>query len=263
MTEAEWRECKTPHRMIRFLELGRKTTCRKLRLFGVACCRRMWRFLSDERIRQVVEAAEGYADGLIDAARLRAAHRRSATLCKKLEIIPGDRAACVLTNAAIAADWVSVSDARFLTRDEINRITPGGYHAGAAGYTAGAAADAVFYATYEGVDALEQVRQRNVMGLSTPADLIWAGEEEIQGNLLRCVVGNPFRSVSFDPAWRTTTVLHLAQSIYDDRAFDQLPILADALEETECTSRDILTHCRGPGPHVRGCWVVDLFLGKQ
>jgi hypothetical protein len=262
MTEAEWLECKSPDPMIRFLELGRKTTCRKLRLFGVACCRRMWRFLNDERIRQVVEAAEGYADGLIDDSRLRAAHRQSSRLGEKLEIIPGDRAACVLTNAAIAADWVSVSDAWFHTRDDINRITPGDYHAKAAGYTAGAAADAVFHATYEGVDALEQVRQRSVMGLSTAASKIWAGEEEIQTNLLRCVVGNIFRPVPLDPAWRTPAVLHLAQSIYDDRAFDQLPILADALEEAGCSSREVLDHCRGPGPHVRGCWVVDLVLGK-
>ena len=124
MTEAEWLECKAPDPMIRFLELGRKTTCRKLRLFGVACCRRMGRFLSDERIQKVVEAAEGYADGLIDATRLRTAHRRSSTLCKKLEIIPGDRAACVLSNAAIAADWVSVSDAWFRTDGPIKSSNP-------------------------------------------------------------------------------------------------------------------------------------------
>jgi hypothetical protein len=55
----------------------------------------------------------------------------------------------------------------------------------------------------------------------------------------------------------------LAQAIYDDRAFDRLPILADALEEAGCDTADILAHCRGPGPHVRGCWVVDLILGKQ
>jgi len=60
----------------------------------------------------------------------------------------------------------------------------------------------------------------------------------------------------------TPAVLHLAQAIYDDRAFDQLPILADALQEAGCTSREVLDHCRSPGPHVRGCWVVDLILGK-
>ncbi len=55
----------------------------------------------------------------------------------------------------------------------------------------------------------------------------------------------------------------LARSIYDDRAFDRLPVLADALEDAGCTDAAILDHCRGPGPHVRGCWVVDLILGKS
>jgi hypothetical protein len=66
-----------------------------------------------------------------------------------------------------------------------------------------------------------------------------------------------------DPAWLTAKVVALAQAIYDDRAFDRLPILADALEDAGCTNQDILAHCRQPGEHVRGCWVVDLLLGKS
>jgi len=65
------------------------------------------------------------------------------------------------------------------------------------------------------------------------------------------------------PAWLTSTVTSLAQSIYQERAFDRLPILADALEDSGCTNPDILNHCRQPGEHVRGCWVVDLLLGKE
>lgn len=63
-------------------------------------------------------------------------------------------------------------------------------------------------------------------------------------------------------AWNGATVPKIAQAIYTDRAFDQLPILADALEDAGCDNAEILDHCRGPGPHVRGCWVVDLILGK-
>lgn len=59
------------------------------------------------------------------------------------------------------------------------------------------------------------------------------------------------------------TVVKLAQAIYDERAFDRLPILADALEDAGCTNQDILAHCRGGGEHSRGCWVVDLLLGKE
>jgi hypothetical protein len=81
--------------------------------------------------------------------------------------------------------------------------------------------------------------------------------------LLRDIVGNPFHPVSLDPAWQTPTVLALAQAIYDERAFDRLPILADALEDAGCDDADILNHCREPGEHVRGCWVVELLLGRE
>lgn len=74
--------------------------------------------------------------------------------------------------------------------------------------------------------------------------------------------GNPFQPVELDPSWRTSTVVALAEIIYAQRAFDCLPVLADALQEAGCENADLLDHCRGPGPHVRGCWVVDLVLGK-
>jgi hypothetical protein len=70
-------------------------------------------------------------------------------------------------------------------------------------------------------------------------------------------------AVSLDPAWLTTTVKQLAAAIYEERAFDRMPILGDALEEAGCSNVDILNHCRQPGEHVRGCWVVDLNLAKS
>jgi hypothetical protein len=85
--------------------------------------------------------------------------------------------------------------------------------------------------------------------------------------LVRDIFGPlPFCSVTIDPRWlkwNQGVLLQLAEAIYDERAFDRLPILADALEDAGCTDRTILEHCRGPGPHVRGCWVVDLILGKE
>jgi len=83
-----------------------------------------------------------------------------------------------------------------------------------------------------------------------------------QADLLCDIFGNPFRPAALDPAWRTETVLALARVIYEERAFDRMPILADALQDAGCTDEDVLNHCRGPGPHARGCWVVDLILGK-
>jgi hypothetical protein len=89
----------------------------------------------------------------------------------------------------------------------------------------------------------------------------WA-EHKVQGRLLRGIVGNPFRPVTVNAAWLTPTVVQLARGIYSERAFDRLPILADALMDAGCENEDVLDHCRGDGPHVRGCWVVDLLLGK-
>ncbi|MBA4191171.1 MAG: hypothetical protein C0467_24590 [Planctomycetaceae bacterium] len=83
-----------------------------------------------------------------------------------------------------------------------------------------------------------------------------------QVHLLREIIGNPFRPVSLDPVWLTSDVVALARGIYEERAFDRMPILADALQDAGCDNADILDHCRGNSPHVRGCWVVDLVLGK-
>ncbi len=81
--------------------------------------------------------------------------------------------------------------------------------------------------------------------------------------LLRDIFGNPFRPVAFDPAWRTEHTVGIAAKMYEDRDFAAVPILADALEEAGCDGEAILSHCREPGVHVRGCWVVDLVLSKD
>jgi hypothetical protein len=77
------------------------------------------------------------------------------------------------------------------------------------------------------------------------------------------IFGNPFRPVNVDPAWLTTDVRLLAEGIYAEKAFERMPILADALQEAGCDSDDLLNHLRGGGPHVRGCWALDLVLGKE
>jgi hypothetical protein len=98
------------------------------------------------------------------------------------------------------------------------------------------------------------------------------GTHELEGRRRQCqrqvgvlkeIFGNPFRPVTFDPTWRTPEVMDLARGIYEDRAFDRLPVLADALEESGCQDAEILDHCRGPGLHARGCWAIDLILGKS
>jgi hypothetical protein len=91
-------------------------------------------------------------------------------------------------------------------------------------------------------------------------------ERKAYAALVRDIFGNPFRGAVVDSAWlawNDGTVRRIAQAIYDERAFDRMPILADALEDAGCDNADILNHCRTPGVHVRGCWVVDLLLGKE
>jgi hypothetical protein len=84
----------------------------------------------------------------------------------------------------------------------------------------------------------------------------------VLASLLRDIFGNPFRPTALDPSWRTSAVTALASQMYESRDFANMPILADALEDAGCDNADIIAHCHGAGPHVRGCWVVDLVLGK-
>jgi hypothetical protein len=123
--------------------------------------------------------------------------------------------------------------------------------------------------------------------IAYPMGLIWAIAPEAVEALSRCVgdggpptkreaktvrsridevLGNPFRPVEVDPAWLTSNagcVLKVAEGIYEERRWHDLPILADALEEAGCDNAALLSHCREPGEHVRGCWAVDLLLGKD
>jgi hypothetical protein len=95
----------------------------------------------------------------------------------------------------------------------------------------------------------------------------WAEERKAQSHCLRDIFGNPFRPPPpLPPAvltWNDSTVTRMAQGIYEDRAFERLPILADALLDAGCDDEELSRHCRSEGPHVRGCWAVDLILGKS
>jgi hypothetical protein len=95
---------------------------------------------------------------------------------------------------------------------------------------------------------------------------VWINERRAQAALLHCLFGNPFRPVTLDPSWlkwNDGTVRRIAEGIYEQRAFGRLPILHDALLDAGCDNEQLLAHLRAPGPHVRGCWALDLLLGKQ
>jgi hypothetical protein len=200
-----------------------KVSDRKLRLFACACVRQVWYLLSDERCRQAVITAEAFADGQTTVERLAAA--RSAAQSAKDDVKTSNWAIRDAANAA----WVSC------------RVE--------AEVTAWAAAWNARSSTARGAE-------------QTVMDSVMKGHCD----LFREVFGNPYRSVAVDHTWLTWgegRVLQAAQALYDDRAFDRLPLLADALEDAGCDDAAILCHCRSGGEHVRGCWVVDLLLGKE
>jgi hypothetical protein len=118
---------------------------------------------------------------------------------------------------------------------------------------------------YYGVEAAIQIAYGSnpyYVLLSSSPDLI-SNERLSQSSLLREIFGNPFRPATIDPRWLSSTVIDLAHSIYDERAFERMPILADALMDAGCDSDEIINHCRSEGLHVRGCWVVDLLLSQK
>lgn len=119
---------------------------------------------------------------------------------------------------------------------------------------------AVFYQVGLGDPRTTMVNVGYVKGTTRPNyDVV---DEEIAG-IVRDVVGDPSRTVGGDRSWFTSTVVALAQQIYELREFGAMPILADALQDVGCDNEDVLSHCRGPGPHVRGCWVIDILTGRK
>jgi hypothetical protein len=130
-------------------------------------------------------------------------------------------------------------------------------------FAAGAAQLSLIYA--EGWEGDGLIRRPWIVALEAAdaTEHLRAQETAYQCGLAHDIIGNPFRPVSFSPSWRTDTALALALQMYDSRDFGAMPILADALQDAGCEDASILDHCRGDGPHVRGCWVVDLVLGKE
>lgn len=88
-------------------------------------------------------------------------------------------------------------------------------------------------------------------------------EAGYQSACLRDIFGNPFQPIALDPHWLTSNVVDLTRTIYEEKAFGRMPILADALMDAGCDNGEILDHCKGPEPHVKGCCLVDLILGKS
>ncbi len=235
MTEQEWLESTDPIRMLEVLE-KRRIPAHRLRLFAAICCRRAWPELTDGRSHAAIEALEMYADG------------------------PGKQSDKEeLTSAHVAAEAVvagTIEDSRPFW---VARCVAAASEPTEAWWVARWAADLWLTAVGKsdspaGKRAARGARKQEAAHLA---------------NLLRDVIGNPRRRLTFDPAWLTPTVLALAQTAYEERQLpsghldaDRLAVLADVLEDVGAAA-ELLEHLRGPGPHVRGCHVLDLLLGRS
>jgi hypothetical protein len=246
MTEAEWLACVEPQKMITsvcvwrlhtFSELAgdlsgrRNNTDRQFRLFACASMRLAWHLMTNPNGRRAVALAEHYADGEVSSEEL-------VTVRAQIESFSALGRTHRIANRL--ARLISVN---------VMRIRPTEAGIGVTDHYARLAALR---------SALEAT---NLLLAENLEDLLWPGYQ--LSNIFRDIFGNPFRSVSFFPEWRTDTAVALAQQMYDSRDFSAMPILGDALQDAGCENEEILAHCRGRGPHVLGCWVIDLVLAKQ
>jgi hypothetical protein len=233
MTEQEWLTSPRPWEMIEAVDWRRSGAAdRKLRLFACACCRQVWNPFLPPFVLRAVTAAEAFADGAIGPEAL--AEVREAVSRATQDAYREDRRRGTGYLSRVLEGCTSVCGR--LGAAEIARDV---CHA-----TARAAADVPLFRTEGGDRAPE-----------------YTAELGAQADLLRDIFENPWRPRRVRPEWLTSTVVGLARGIYVGRAFDRMPILADALQDAGCED-GILDHCREPRGHVRGCWVVDLLLGK-
>ena len=233
MTEEEWLACEVPIRMLEFLQ--REASDRKFRLLACAIVRSLWQYLDAHTAQPLVDTFEAYTDGRTLYSEVNEKRGVVSNLAHSLRHDSATRAAleaCLQLTGMAVNDSTAYWSGRAVVFDAV-RVEVLALHA------AGGEPD----------DATDSASpyQAKVLGAS----------------LVRDIFGNPFRPVAFDAAWRTSTAVALAAQMYESREFGAMPILADALQDAGCDNPDILNHCRDTAQgHVRGCWVVDLVLGK-
>jgi hypothetical protein len=228
VTEAEWLAATDLVPMLQFLK--GKASDRKWRLLICGCCRQLPdAYLSQEEFGSI-ESGEQYADGGMSLEEL--------NRCRSNR--PRQFHATGLNWYTSAIRLYALCRRKLLFQSALAQVS----------VTAQLRVEAAF-----GQYRHEHKEARRVATLA---------ERHFIARVVRDVFGSPFCTVMLDPSWLTSTVRLLAEGIYQERAFtDRLPILADALQDAGCDDDRILNHCRSDSPHVRGCWVVDLLLGKQ
>jgi hypothetical protein len=241
LTEAEWLAAsgsyEWPHRLFNCLFFTGASD-RKLRLSCVACCRIVEPFSGGSPFPFLIRLIEGFADGNEPEDKVnRTVESIGSWLHQHYQSLLGNE-----------NDPTPTEQVERLARQAI-------LHAGSV------------YCDRE----WHESRKKNPYPCYVADDILNATallgrRDSTDRSIIRIVhdiFGNPFRHVAVEPEWLTSTVVALAEGVYADRAFGRMPVLADALEDAGCSHEDILSHCRGGGPHTRGCWVVDLLTGRK
>ena len=244
--EAEWLASGDPALMLRFL--GGRVSERKLRLFACACCRR-WGTWLPRIAHDALELAEISGEGVEQRHEVRRIDRELANEIRRLNrngdpIDPADPTATILWAVRKALGPMQPHDVRSFLDTASGLLLSLNW--------------------WFRVNRPDDVRNAGPSVYQTSKEAR-EGESRVVAALLREVVGNPFRPLVLNPAWLVSggvAVRKLAETIYQGQTFGDLPILADALEDAGCDNADILGHLRASGPHVRGCWPVDLLLGR-
>ncbi len=235
MTQDEWLTSNSPHDMLKFLTEGQASK-RKFRLFAVACCRSVLHLCTDPRIAATIDIAEQYIDGRATNSE-RSKARRAVQVITQTRSEPWSWEAHVNDAGAWAAYWAC------------------GRHPD-------------LEACYRHCAlVVGRTMQRDAKLSNGNQSAAWLNGRAVEWSreaiILRDIIGNPFCPESVDASWLTPAVFELAGSIYEKKAFDRMPQLADELEKAGCIEAAILEHCRGQQSHVRGCWVIDQLLRKE
>ena len=251
MTEAKWLACTDPIKMMRFLR--GKVSRRKSQLYLCGGCRHIAHLFYDPASGRAVEVAERDADGLASGKELGDASYSAE--CPTFGYDFEEEFQTRFTDDPVLKEYTKKVLTRLVEMGALSEsvLTGGAWR--------------VNKSVRDRLVAAAEIAWRCMGdGFQHPQPKWWYvpfREAGWPGRwLIDCVFGNPFRPATADSRWLTSTVVSLAQTTYAERAFDRLPILADALDEAGCDQPDLLAHCRSDGPHVRGCWAVDLILGK-
>ncbi len=276
MTEFQWHSCTDPYVMLTFLQERGPVDERRLRLFASACLRRIWHLLPDERCREAVVVAEGFADGLIGEEE----HREALVMARDAYVLSGATADALFqgtwTTLDVLPDGERDACAERYHRAYAESQARGGDRAAA--WAAAEAALAAYRALSKDTEELSWSwwNANAAVGYTCRLAETWGGmwdayvtrgdhaEAVVQARLLRDIVGSPGAArPRSEPTWMTPEVLALAKAMYDSRDFKKAPALARLLQDAGCADDQVLGHLRGEGPHARGCHVVDAVLGRS